>query len=597
LLSPQVSRNGRWVAWTWLRAGPAADVYAAPTDGSAPPLRLTDTADNTFLVSWTPDSRAVLVQQDHGGNERVRLYRVDLDAPLQMAPLTELHPTYFLRGGELHPNGRWLVYGANVDPTTGAEIEPTWICRHDLQTGARHVLARPEKPGFLTPKLSPTGDYVLYPRMDRHPAGRQFWLVDIEGRDDREILNFGADVKTSAGWFPDGRRVLVLAETPTHRRLGIWQLADGSLSWLLDDPQRNVEQAYVPFGGDQIVVLEARRARTRAALLDPATAQEVALPAIPGTLIPLAPTGDGAWAALHYSAQQPADVVRCALDDAALRHLTSLTSSWERTALTPADLTPAEDFTWTSDDGLALHGWLYRAKQPTHGTVVYVHGGPTAHSQDQINPQIQYFARAGFNVLNPNYRGSTGYGVALREAIKVDGWGGREQEDIREGIAALVAAGITAPGRVGITGTSFGGYSSWHAITHLPPQEIAAAAPICGMTDLVVDYETTRPDLRPYSEEMMGGSPTQVPQRYHERSPLHFVANIQGRLLIVQGERDPNVTPQNVAAVRLALDAAGIPYELLTFADEGHGISRPSNQRLLYRRLAAFFRAAFGARG
>jgi dipeptidyl aminopeptidase/acylaminoacyl peptidase len=270
---------------------------------------------------------------------------------------------------------------------------------------------------------------------------------------------------------------------------------------------------------------------------------------------------------------------------------------WERTPLTPDDLTPAEDFTWLAGDGLALHGWLYRAKQPAQGTVVYVHGGPTAHSQDQISPEVQFFVRAGFNVLDPNYRGSTGYGMALREAIKADGWGGAEQEDIHDAVTALVAAGNTTPGRIGITGTSYGGYSSWHAITHFAPEVVAAAAPICGMTDLVVDYETTRPDLRPYSEEMMGGSPTQVRERYRERSPIHFVANIRGRLLIVQGERDPNVTPQNVVAVRQALDAAGIPYELLTFADEGHGISRPSNQRILYARLAAFFHAAFGTGG
>jgi len=117
------------------------------------------------------------------------------------------------------------------------------------------------------------------------------------------------------------------------------------------------------------------------------------------------------------------------------------------------------------------------------------------------------------------------------------------------------------------------------------------------MTDLVVDYETTRPDLRPYSEEMMGGSPTQAPERYRERSPIHFVGNILGRLLIVQGERDPNVSPEQVRVVRAALDQAGIAYEVLTFADEGHGIARPENQRVLYTRLAVFFGDAFGARG
>ena len=114
------------------------------------------------------------------------------------------------------------------------------------------------------------------------------------------------------------------------------------------------------------------------------------------------------------------------------------------------------------------------------------------------------------------------------------------------------------------------------------------------MTDLVIDYDTTRPDLRPYSEEMMGGTPATRPDRFRERSPIHYVENIRGRLLIVQGGQDPNVTPENVRQVVLRLDAAGIPYELLEFPDEGHGIHRPANQATLYRRLGDFFAAALG---
>src|SRR3712207_895241 len=113
------------------------------------------------------------------------------------------------------------------------------------------------------------------------------------------------------------------------------------------------------------------------------------------------------------------------------------------------------------------------------------------------------------------------------------------------------------------------------------------------MTDLVLDYYATRPDLRPYSEEMMGGSPEDVLERYRERSPIHRVENIRGRLLIVQGLQDPNVTPGNVYAVTRALDELAIPYELLTFEDEGHGIARPKNLKVLYPRLAAFFERAF----
>ncbi|MDD3827384.1 MAG: prolyl oligopeptidase family serine peptidase [Anaerolineae bacterium] len=603
LAGPDVSPDGRWVAWTWYRTGPAADVYAAPTDGSAPPLRLTDTPDDTVVASWTVDSRAVLVAQDHDGDERAQLFRVDLDRPGEMQPLTEAAPHFFLRGGQLHPNGRWLVYAANWDEEAGREIEATWVYRHDLETGRRRPLARPARAAYSVPELNHAGTHVLYARKDRHPAGRQVWLVDVEGRDDREIVNAGDDRKAWASWHPDSRRALVLAEAETYQRVGLWDVDEGSLRWLVDDPERNVESAYVPHGSRHAVLVEARGARLRASLLDVESGRETPLPDVPGSLLPLAPAGPPGrggrqeWVAEAYSSRQPADLVRVAPDGDGAGEVASLTGIWDRTPLTPANLAGAEDFRWRGADGLEIQGWLYRPRGEDRGTVVYVHGGPTWHSEDRINTQIQYLVSRGFTVLDPNYRGSTGFSHSYREAIKVRGWGGDEQEDIRAGIEALLAAGIARPGKVGITGTSYGGYSSWWAITHFPPEIVAAAAPICGMTDLVVDYETTRPDLRPLSEEMMGGSPAQVPERYRERSPLHAVGDIRGRLLIVQGLQDPNVTPENVRVVRRALEEAGVPYELLAFEDEGHGIARPANQRVLYRRLADFFQQAFAVTG
>jgi dipeptidyl aminopeptidase/acylaminoacyl peptidase len=133
---------------------------------------------------------------------------------------------------------------------------------------------------------------------------------------------------------------------------------------------------------------------------------------------------------------------------------------------------------------------------------------------------------------------------------------------------------------------------SWLAITQFPPDIIAAAAPICGMTDLIVDYETTRPDIRPYSEEMLGGSPTEAPEKYRERSPINYVQNIRGNLLIVQGLRDPNVTKANVAQVEKRLQSNKIKYEKLVFNDEGHGILREKNVRTLLLSLSAFFDAS-----
>lgn len=589
LSGPVVSPDGRWVAWSWSRLGPAADVFAAPTDGSAAPARLTETPDDTFVVSWTPDSLAVIVAQDRDGDERKQLFQVALDRPGIMEPLIEGSPNYYVRGGQLHPKGKWLVYGANLDPDTGKEIEATWILRHDLETGEREVLARPKRANFYRPLLNPSGSHVLYFRNDLDPSGRQAWLVDINGEEDREILNFGPRAKVVASWFPEGDRALFVVETEARRKLGVWRMEDESVRWLLDDPGRNLEYAFVPPSGGPVVAVEIEGSGVKASLLDPETGTESGLTENTGNLVPLSPVREEHWLCFYYSAQRPPDLVRLDPETGERKSLTGLDSL---SPLNFDDLVPAEDFRWKSVDGLGIQGWLYRARDNI-GTVVLVHGGPTSHAEDRFNAQVQYLASRGFNVLTPNYRGSTGFGVEFQEFIKEDGWGGREQEDIRTGIEALIEAGVSEPGKVGVMGTSYGGYSAWWAITHYPPNLVAAAAPICGMTDLVVDYYATRPDLRPYSEEMMGGSPEEVPGIYDERSPIHFVRNVRAPLLIVQGLKDPNVTPDNVDAVIEALEQNRIPYELLTFEDEGHGIARPGNLKVLYPRLADFFEAAF----
>jgi dipeptidyl aminopeptidase/acylaminoacyl peptidase len=89
------------------------------------------------------------------------------------------------------------------------------------------------------------------------------------------------------------------------------------------------------------------------------------------------------------------------------------------------------------------------------------------------------------------------------------------------------------------------------------------------------------------------GSPVMAPERYRERSPIHCVDRIEGRLLIVQGANDPNVTPENVRVVEEALRRAHVPFETLVFADEGHGVRKPENLRVLYQRLIEFSGAAF----
>ncbi|MBN2500697.1 MAG: S9 family peptidase [Anaerolineales bacterium] len=597
VVTAKLSPDGRWVAFVWYHVHENFDVFVVPSDGSAAPVALTHTPEWTWLVDWTPDSKAVIVQQDHDRDERVMLFKVEIDQPEHMQPLTEDRPDYFLRGGNLHPDGKTLFYGANYDFEGNAPVEPTYIYRHDLESGERQVIARPKAPAYTVPKLSPDGMYVLYARKDRHPSGRQFHLVDVNGEDDREILHLGDEYKISARWLPDSEHILVISDSTDgqlqeHISIGLYHWPSDELRWLVDDPARTVEGAWVSPDG-LIVVNEVRDTVHVSTFIDITTDLEMPFPRLPGNLVPLGRTADGAWVGFYYAANRPVELVRFDLDATQPADLVSLTNVWQHTDLKPEQLAAAEDFRWQSVDGMQVQGWLYRADPNPKKAVVYIHGGPTSHSENKLNASIQYFVSQGFNVLDVNYRGSTGFGLAFRERIKEDGWGGREQDDIATGAQALIAAGLAEPGKVGVTGTSYGGYSSWCQITHTPADVVGAAVPICGMTDLVVDYHTTRPDLRPYSEEMIGGTPEAIPEKYHERSPINFVEHIKGKLLIVQGAQDPNVTPENMREVVKRLTLHDIPYDLLVFDDEGHGIYRPQNQAALYRRMADFFNEAF----
>ncbi|MCM2278911.1 MAG: GNAT family N-acetyltransferase [Oligoflexia bacterium] len=286
---PRISPDGKWVAWCWFGLDTPSDIYVALTDGSAPPIRLTRNANFKLLRSWTRDSRAILITQDTDGDERATIYRVDIDAPEVMHPLTERNPPFFIRGGQLHPNGKWLVYAANFDVMTGREIEPTWIYRHDLSSGERIVLARPEKPSFGRVDLSPNGAHVLYSRKDLDASGEQVWVIDVDGKWDREILNFGADRKVTASWMPDSKGVVFLAETSAYNKVGVLDLDTSGVRWLIDDPTRNIESVFAPEGTDSIVVIEIKEARVIATLLDPKTCTETKLPSVKGDLTPIGP--------------------------------------------------------------------------------------------------------------------------------------------------------------------------------------------------------------------------------------------------------------------------------------------------------------------
>jgi len=157
-----------------------------------------------------------------------------------------------------------------------------------------------------------------------------------------------------------------------------------------------------------------------------------------------------------------------------------------------------------------------------------------------------------------------------------------------------LAQGLATKGKIAVAGNSYGGFSSWFAITRFADL-VNAAIPMCGMYRLDIDYHATEmPHGRAYSEEMMGGTPEELPAKYANASPGNFIANIRGHVMIVHGLADSDVGPENTHTAVRELTAAGIPHEVVLFGDEGHGVFRRNNVASYLEQSLAFMELSFG---
>jgi len=586
------------------------DVFIITHAGSREIKSLTDNDELTQLVEWWPDSKSVLVSQDKDRNERVTIYRVFVDDPNKLQPLTEIEPDYYLRSTQIDPKGQYLYYFANYDFKQNKETETFRLFKQKILESSESIpqpelLITPEKPAYHSVSLNKKGNKLLYNRSDIKPGGKQFYICNTDGSEDTEILNFGDEAKVQATWHPDSVTVPFITDSLDGKRLkkrllGLYNTESTDITWITKpDHDNRIDFGSIlapKYTSEYLIGFETKKSRSRAYFyhLKNEIFQKISVQR--GSLLPFQRLANENWLALLYSSTQPTTLVSFPSRDTYNLELSDLTyyfDNFEYTSITRKDLIPAQEMQWTSVDDKNIHGWYYPAQKPSHKSIIYVHGGPTSHVTDAIYTEIQFYTNQGFNVLTPNYRGSTGYGIDFKESIKEDGWGGREQDDIAKAAQKLIATGKVNRNkkklpRIGITGTSYGGYSTWFAITKFPDL-FAAGAPVCGMTDLFVDYKTTRPDLRPYSAEMMGGTPEEVPDKYRQASPIHFIKNITGEVLIVQGDRDPNVTPENVKTVETKLKEHNIRYEKLTFKDEGHGIVKRKNKITKIIRISDFF--------
>ncbi|WP_333815091.1 S9 family peptidase [Tabrizicola sp.] len=577
------SADGRWAFWCLAGPTETENVWCAPLDGSAPPRMLTDGQDHYLIRDVAPDGSRLLLAQSLNANEHDHLLLLDRETGA-LRQITPTQDTHYVYGGAFAADQGAVFFLADFDYATDQVTAGAWLWRQDLATGARTCLAQADSPPhfYVGPLLSPDGTRLLWHRSDRAPGGYQLWIVPVDGAQARKVLDLGERNNVLAVWL-DADRIGFACDHDGRDRLGVLTLSTGAGDWIAEEPQL-YPHAVLAGTGQDFLCIHHEESHTRAALVRGHDLRP--LPNLSGrrSLLPHAALPDGGWLAEAYDADAPHDLVAVAEDG-------NCRAIW-RAAPEPARRhTAPQDFRWTAPDGRALQGWLYRPDGVPKGLIGYVHGGPTWHSEDWVNPKIQFWVSQGYAVLDPNYRGSTGFGYAHREAVKEDGWGGREQADIRAGLEAALTTGL--PGPVAVAGNSYGGFSSWFAITR-HSDLVTAAIPMCGMYRLDIDYHATEmPHGRAYSEEMMGGTPEEFPEKYANASPGRFIDRIRGHVMIVHGLADSNVGPENTHTAVRELTAAGIPHEVMLFPDEGHGVFRRPNVTAYLRASAAFLQRAF----
>jgi dipeptidyl aminopeptidase/acylaminoacyl peptidase len=224
---------------------------------------------------------------------------------------------------------------------------------------------------------------------------------------------------------------------------------------------------------------------------------------------------------------------------------------------------------YDNGEGSQVHAFL--AVPPgdgPHPLLVDVHGGPHAQATDMFDPEIQAWVDHGFAVLQPNYRGSTGYGKAFQDSIIGDP-GRPEVVDARAGRDAVVAAGVGDAARTVLQGGSWGGYVTLQGLG-TQPDAWAAGVAIVPVADYLTAYADESPSLQDYDRSLFGGSPDELPDLYRDRSPLTHVDAVTAPVLIITGANDTRCPKQQVDNYVDALRAAGKPVDYDVF-DAGHG--------------------------
>jgi dipeptidyl aminopeptidase/acylaminoacyl peptidase len=353
------------------------------------------------------------------------------------------------------------------------------------------------------------------------------------------------------------------------------------------------QRSYLPLADGRLLVLHGTDTLTLG-VLDPATGELEDLD-LPYTLFgsALAASG-GTVLATAAAPAEPAGVIRV--------ELATGTATTLRTSLAerpdPAYLPVPRSITVPGPGERDVHAHVYPPSSPDAVApdgelppyVVFVHGGPTAHSPAILDLEKAYFTSRGIGVVDVNYGGSTGYGRAYRERLRRQ-WGIVDVEDCVAVVQALVRDGLADGDRLAIRGGSAGGWTTLAALT--TTDAFAAGASYYGVAELIHFAEDTHDFESRYIDGLVGSLPEDR-DVYVERAPLSHVDQLSCPVLLLQGLEDKVVPPSQAELFVAALEKKGIPHAYLTFEGEQHGFRRQETVVAALEAELSFYGQVFG---
>jgi dipeptidyl aminopeptidase/acylaminoacyl peptidase len=555
-----------------------------------------------------------------------RLYRIDpaaepdtWTAPVALTPEPALAQGDRYADGVVTADGRWIICvrehhhpaESGTEPTNelvavtalggigGAGDEPTV-----LVTGPDFVAA---------PRVSADGRWLCWLQW-QHPYmpwdGTELWVAELADgacrlTAARRVAGGRTESITQPEWHPDGSLWFVsdrsdwwnlyrldagavAAIAPLRGEIGTpaWVFGQSRYAFL---PDGRVVIAYAADGTDHLAVLEPGDDDTWQ-IEDVATGYTV--------LSSLQRYGNGVAIVAGSPSVEPVVAV---LDLPAGGPVTmAVVRPTRDLELDPAWWSQPESLSLSSADGGLVHALYYPPTNPVVAPdgwagpaplLVMNHGGPTSAARPQLSLAVQFWTSRGFGVADVNYRGSTGYGRAYRQAL-AGGWGVVDVEDAVATASSLVASGRADPERLVIRGSSAGGFTALCAITF--HDCFRAAASLYGVADL----EALARDTHKFESRYLDGLVGPYPERqdlYRERSPIHHVDRLDCPLIVLQGLEDEIVPPAQAEMIVDAVRAKGLPVAYLPFEGEQHGFRQAANitraleaERYFYARVFGF---------